>query len=87
MRIRTERLTWRELDDEIIALDLDRSSYFTANPAAAVIMKRLAEGRASAEELVDLLLEEFEVSREVAVADVEAFLSELERDGLLDRNG
>lgn len=87
MRIRTERLTWRELDDEIIALDLDKSSYFTANPAAAVIMKRLADGGASAEELVDLLLGEFDVSREVATADVETFLSDLDRDGLLDRNG
>ena len=87
MRIRTERLTWREVDDEIIALDLDRSSYFTANPAGAVIMKLLAGGGVTEDRLVDALLEEFDVERSVAARDVETFLSDLERDGLLDREG
>ncbi len=87
MRIRTERLTWREIDDEIVALDLENSSYFTANLTASLLMRRLADGHASVDELVAVLVAEFEVSPEQARVDVDLFLDDLEKDGLLDRDG
>lgn len=87
MRIRTERLTWREIDDELVALDLEQSTYFTANATAAVLMKGLADGGVSVEDLVDLLLHHFDVEPERARVDVDAFLAELEKDDLLDLDG
>ena len=87
MRIRTERLTWREVDDELVALDLDRSTYFTANPAAALLIKLLAEGSVTRDGLVAALLAEFDVEPAVAGGDVDAFLADLDRDGLLDPEG
>jgi hypothetical protein len=87
MRLRTERLTWREIDDEIVALDLEGAFYFSANSTGAVLMKRLALGNTSVQDLVDALLAEFEVSPETAREDVDQFLIDLEKDGLLDREG
>lgn len=87
MRIRTERLTWREVDDELVALDLERSTYFTANTTAAFLLKKLADGGATEQRLVDALVEEYDVDVDLARNDVRSFLDELEKDGLLDRDG
>ncbi len=84
MRLRSERLTWREIDGEIIALDLHSSSYFTANSTASALLKRLSEGPVVPGDLVKELVERFEVEASVAEADVAAFLADLEAQGLLE---
>lgn len=83
MRIRSERLTWRQIGDELVALDLESSTYFTANSTAAVIIRLLADG-ADRSKLVDGVLAEFDVALDTAEADVDAFLATLDEHGLLD---
>lgn len=85
MRLRVERLTWREVDDELVVLDVEGSSYLNANAAASVLMKRLAAGIASLDDLVAALLAEFEIDASAAREDVDRFVAKLEKDGLLDR--
>jgi hypothetical protein len=87
MRLRTERLTWREIEDEIVALDVDECVYFTGNDSATVLMKRLAQGAATPQELSALLVEQFDVDLGTASLDVERFLSLLESRGLVDDKG
>lgn len=87
MRLRTERLTWSEMEDEIVALDLDESVYFTGNDSATVLMKRLALGAATPQELAALLVEQFDVDLGTASLDVERFLGLLESRGLVDNEG
>jgi Coenzyme PQQ synthesis protein D (PqqD) len=84
MRLRSERLTWREIDNEIVALDLESSSYFTANSTASVLIKRLADGAVGVQDLVDVLTAEFDVDLGKAEADVEQFIRALDSQGLLD---
>ena len=84
MRLRNERLTWREIDGEIVALDLETSSYFNCNQSASVLLKRLAEAETTEEQLIDLLLDEFDVDPERASTDVREFLGTLDEQGLLD---
>jgi hypothetical protein len=83
VRIRSERLTWRQIGDELVALDLESSTYFTANSTAAVIIRLLADG-ADRSKLVDGVLAEFDVALDTAEADVDAFLATLDEHGLLD---
>lgn len=85
MRIKSERLAWREIDGELVALDLDRSTYFTANDTASALIKCLAEGSRSKAELVQLLLDGFEVDGETARIDVDRFVDFLDAQGLLER--
>ncbi len=83
MRLRNERLAWREIGGELVVLDLRSSTYFTANSTASVIIRVLVDG-ASRSELVEALLAEFDFGREALEADVDAFLAVLQRHDLLD---
>jgi hypothetical protein len=83
LRLRREGLHWVESDGDIVALD-DRSlQYLSANPAGAVLWQALVAGTTRGE-LVGRLLEEFEVEEAVAARDVDSFLAELTRLGLLE---
>ena len=83
LRLRSDNLFWREADGEVVALDAQSSRYFAANPTASALWERLVEG-ATRDELVDALCGRYRVAREVAEADVTAFLDELTARGLLE---
>jgi hypothetical protein len=83
MRLRGDDLTWREIDGDLVILDLQSSTYLTANASAAVLMKQLTEER-SADELVGCLVTTFGIDRQQATQDVQAFLDELEDSDLLE---
>jgi hypothetical protein len=56
----------------------------TLNPTGAFLWEAMANGAATRDELVDLLIQEFDVSRDVASIDVEEFIvSCLSKDLLL----
>jgi hypothetical protein len=83
IRLRADGVFWRETGGEIVALDTASSRYFAANPSAATLWKRLGQGATEAD-LVDALCERYAVSRDVAQADVSAFLEQLASRGLLE---
>jgi hypothetical protein len=83
IRLRADNLFWRESGGELVALDAAASQYFAANPTAAALWERLGEG-ATETDLVDTLCERYKVSREVAEADVTAFIEQLSARGLLE---
>ena len=61
---------------------LQRNGVFVMSPVGARIWELLGEGK-DTNELVPLLLEEYEVEPEILRADVDEFLEELSRLGLL----
>jgi hypothetical protein len=83
MRVRSNALEWREIDGEVVALDLRRSLYLAVNPSGTALWPALVEG-ASREELIELLCTECGAPREAAVADVDGFLAELAQHDLLE---
>lgn len=82
MRLRIDDLTWREIDGELVVLDLRSSTYLTANASATFLMKQLAEERTHGE-LADALATEFAISRTEAEGDVQGLVRDLDRRGLL----
>jgi Coenzyme PQQ synthesis protein D (PqqD) len=84
LRLRDADLDWREVEGELVALELRESRYMAVNRTGQVLWAALAEG-ASREELIDRLVETFDIERERAAADVDAFITELESRGLLVR--
>lgn len=86
VRIRTNDLTWREVEGEIIALDLLTSTYFTTNRTGTVLWHALVDG-ATVPQLVQRLVESFGITEDVASADTDAFLKLVRGNGLLDRQG
>jgi hypothetical protein len=81
-KLRGDALHWRQIEDEVVAVDMTTASYLGANPAGALLWPALADG-ATREELGALLVERFGIDEAQASADVEAFLAQLDEAGLL----
>ncbi|HUB74871.1 MAG TPA: PqqD family protein [Solirubrobacteraceae bacterium] len=85
VRLRPD-VVWREIDGEIVLLDLDGSAYFSVSASGAALWPALVAG-ASTDELASVLSETFALERERAEHDVRAFLQALAGEGLLEGEG
>ena len=79
---RTNDLLSTELDQETVLMSMDAGAYYGLEGAARSIWEKL-ENPTSFSELVDCLEREYRVSRETCASDLQRFLAELEREGLL----
>ena len=84
LRLRQGDLDWREVEGELVALDLRDSRYLAVNRTGQVLWTALAEG-ATRDQLVERLIEAFGIDDARAAADVDAFTAELESRDLLVR--
>jgi hypothetical protein len=82
LRLRDDALEWRELEGEIVAVDMRESVYMTVNQSGAILWPALLEG-ATKEELVERLMTAFALDRAAAAHDVDAFVEMLERQDLI----
>ena len=83
LRLRPDALDWREVEGEIVALDLRESTYVAVNRTGASIWPALLEG-ATRDELVGRLQGTFDIDRSRAEADVDAFVQSLRQRDLLE---
>lgn len=72
----------RELDGEVLVLDLRSSLYFGMTGTAARIWQLIEAGEPR-ETMVATLAREFAADRQVIEADVDAFVSDLTARGLI----
>ena len=79
---RTNDLLSTELDEETVLMSIDAGAYSGLAGVARRIWEKL-ETPTSFSELVDCLEREYAVSRETCLSDVQKFLGEIEREGLL----
>lgn len=77
-------IAWRRVEDQVVALDLNTSIYWSLDGVGAWIWERLAEGR-TAESILEALGDEYDVQPETAREDLQRFLGELEQEGLVAR--
>jgi hypothetical protein len=82
LRLRSEELEWRDIEGEVVALDLRTRAYLAVNESGARLWSALASG-ATRDQLIDLLVRTFEIPREQATADVDAFIEMLARQDML----
>ena len=82
LKLRTEDLEWRQIDDEIVALDARRAEYLGVDGSAVELWGALCDG-ASRDQLITKLVERYRISRERAGADVDNFVAELASRELL----
>ena len=82
MRLRSNGLSWVRLEDDIVILDLESSSYLKLNASGAVLWEALADG-SDRESLIEALVGRYELPRPNAERDVEAFLDAMRAKNLL----
>jgi hypothetical protein len=83
LKLREDRLRWREIDEDVVAVDVDRSAYLSTNGSGALLWLELAEGT-TRDQLVERLAQAYLIDNERAAADVDSFLSALNGQGLLE---
>jgi Coenzyme PQQ synthesis protein D (PqqD) len=84
MKLRVDDITWREIDGDLVVLDLRSSTYLTANASGTVLMRQLTERR-TLQQLTEALVDAFDIPEDAAQRDVQAFVDDLGERGLLDR--
>lgn len=80
--LRAQDLDWREIGDEIVALDTQGAVYLAVQGSGAVLWRLLA-GSATRDRLVGALVDTYDVDAARAGEDVDEFLSTLNERGLL----
>lgn len=82
LTLRTDELHWREVDDEIVALEERDSTYLAANSSGGLLWRMLARG-ATRDELAAALVEAYGVHASAAAADADRFVDQVRAAGLL----
>jgi Coenzyme PQQ synthesis protein D (PqqD) len=82
LTLRSADLDWREVEGELVVLDLRESRYLAINRTGRILWTNLVEG-ATRQDLIDQLAEAFDINPARAANDVDAFTAELESRGLL----
>ena len=81
-QLRTENLSWREVEGEAIILDLVTQSYLSLNGTALSLWRALESG-ATIVELSERLVEEHGATQDTADRDASAFIESLRKRNLL----
>jgi hypothetical protein len=83
--LKMDDVVWRDVGDELVVLELSTTTYLTLNGTAKDLWEGVA-GTATKSALVDMLVERYEITPELAEADVVSFLASLEERNLLSRD-
>jgi hypothetical protein len=83
---RARSVASQTLDGEGVLLHLASGTYFTLNETGTFVWDLLARERTPAE-LLEALVDAFEVDRETARLDLDELLEDLAARGLIDRAG
>lgn len=81
--LRADAVDWREVDGQVVVLDRAGSVYLAVNAAGAALWPAIVEG-ATRSQLVQVLLDTFDVERARAERDVDVFVASLAERGLLE---
>jgi hypothetical protein len=82
LQLDNARVTWRVVEDEAIAIDLETAQYLSINSSGVGLLERLANGTTYAE-MSAHLQEQFGLDEETATRDATAFVTALRELGLL----
>ena len=82
LSLRQQDLDWRQVGDEIVALDAQGAAYFALRGSGVILWRLLADS-ATREEIADALVKTYGVDPTRAAEDVDRFLASLNERGLL----
>lgn len=86
LKLNGDAVDWREVEGQVVALDRAGSVYLAINQSGTVLWPAIVQG-ATRTQLVQLLLDTFDVDPARASADVDAFVANLSERRLLEPVG
>lgn len=81
--VASEHQTSAQVDGEEVVLDLERGIYYGLNAMGSQIWSMI-QSPSTVGEVIDAIVEEYDVSREQCADDVVAYLHDLEDSGLVE---
>lgn len=84
-KLQANAVEWREVEGEIVALDLRRQNYLAVNRTGAALWPLLARG-APRSDLVATLVDRFDVEPPQAETDLDNYLEQLRELDLLEQD-
>jgi hypothetical protein len=78
-------LTWRDLNGELVVLNSKNGDYHMMNEVGRIIWLAMAEKK-NTEEIQSLITEEYDVDSKTALNDIQNFIENMTRRGLLTIN-
>lgn len=79
----SQSVAWRDVNNEIVILNLKSGEYYTLNEVGQLIWKSAMEGK-SIREIKHAILNAFEVTVEQAKNDLHGFLAGMINEGILN---
>ena len=86
LKLRADAVDWREVEGQVVALDRAGSVYLAINQTGTALWPAIVKG-ARRSQLVEILLDTFDVDPVRAAADVDAFVANLSDRFLVERSG
>lgn len=83
LRLRDSAVAWREVNGEVIAIELATSTYISTNKSATPLWLALADGTTRAK-LTTLLVDRYGLDPAEARADVDVYVDQLAARGLIE---
>jgi hypothetical protein len=80
---RNKEILSSDMDGETVMMSVENSEYYSLSPVGTKIWE-LMEHDISFKELIDKLMDEYNVERDVCETDTKEFLEELAKKGLLN---
>lgn len=77
-----EKIDYRIIDDRAIILNINSAYFYTLEEAGTVIWKELIKQK-TLNEIAELVMDEYEVSKEEANRDIVELISEMEKERLI----
>ncbi|HJX31639.1 MAG TPA: PqqD family protein [Thermodesulfobacteriota bacterium] len=75
----------KEIESKSVLLNLENGSYYTLNKTGTFIWS-LLDGKIAVNQLVELLTESFDVTKDEASKDVFALIANFKKEGLVELN-
>jgi len=80
--IQNKDIVWRNLEGEAVLLNPHSGKYYGMNSVGCAFWEKI-DGKATLETIIEALLEEYDVEREVLEQDIKELVESLENNNLI----
>ena len=84
VRVRSADLTWREVDGQVVVLDLRRSVFLETNRSGSALWRAMIAGPVTTDDLAEVLKAAYGLDDEIATRDAKTFVEMLHHADLLE---
>jgi hypothetical protein len=79
---KSSNIVWREVQGEAVLLNPENGRYFGLNSVGCSFWEKV-DGTRTVNEIIDLLMEEYEVAKDILAADIKRLVNNMSQNGIL----